>query len=1023
MLNVVSEYDIDSTGYFSLLRPEWAKETAIEYGDVLLSYNELSEAIKARIETLRHIVVGGVFVTIEKTKSIEYIIDLVSVLSMGGIAVPIDIAWPKMRQQRVIDLVSPAIRLQPKRDYISNKSSKNLNYFLKKDDDHPAYVFFTSGSTGEPKAILGSLNGLFDFIKWQGSEFDICPKDRVSFLTTVGFDVSLRDILLPLCHGATLVIPKDGEINNPQTTLSWLTTKAITRVHAVPSIVKMWVRSNFTGELTLRNLFLAGEKLTSSTILEISDAFPNIDEIVNLYGPTETTLAKFFNRVPVTDLVNGLQKNIPVGKPISNASFFFHENGAIDVNWWEASTERKSNGEVILLTKNASFGYLNSEENELKFHMFPDGEIAYRTGDLGEINDDGNLIILGRVDDEIKINGVRIHPLEVERVILSAPMIEDAVVVTSKVKSDEPRLAVFWIASETYDMNDKSPREYVQSYLPQAMVPTIWKQLDKLPLNENGKINRKKLEEWDYSSDQSKSAGANDVLAVWVVNVISDILSISILNIGNDFFALGGTSLHVAFLIGKIENEQNRVVDFSQIFEASLIEEIIETVRSAPCKQELKIRSVPTLESYQLSPQQRRWWNIYLPEENRSWATMVKPIMLTGSYTTDTVRQAIYDIVSIQDSMRIFFTQDGDELRQHVVENIAENDFDVLYHDIQSESEDIKSEKLDKIRLSIANKEIDPLNWPLFKANLIALSPNKMCLIFAIHHMVSDGFSVGLIEDALRKKLEHNISYSPDMSFNYIAYAHWANEEEEKAYGKNSPAEKYWQELFKKPYEKVIFPEKWVGKDDDRGMGYCHRVPDDLRKNVISTARREKLTEFNIYLAAKFLAWHEILNRNDIVIGTPAAGRDVPGTEKVLGNFISLVCMRSQTPNPQHLCEYTHQIMRSVAKAMTYQGYQYDTLVKSLGLSLEQNRFPLTTMFISYLNFETLRSQPLPENELRHSDLGFAVKFDLMSYVREHKDAASLQVQYRNNLFDRNDIEAFIHQWLLSINEIVSFRV
>lgn len=1022
MPNVVSEYGVDHAGYFSFLKPEWSEETAIECGDALLSYNELSEAIKARIETLRHIIVGGVFVTIEKTKSIEYIIDLVSVLSMGGIVVPIDNAWPNMRQQKIIDLVSPAIRLLPERDYISGKTSKNLNYFLKKDDDHPAYVFFTSGSTGEPKAILGSLNGLFDFIKWQGSEFDIGTKDRVSFLTAVGFDVSLRDILLPLCHGATLVIPEDDEVNNPQKTLSWLAAKGITHVHAVPSIVKMWVRANFTGDFSLRNLFLAGEKLTSTTILEISDAFSNIDEIVNLYGPTETTLAKFFNRVPVTDSVNGLQKNIPVGKPIPNASFFLRENGAIDVDWWESSTERKSNGEVILITKNASFGYLNSEENELKFHMYSNGEIAYRTGDLGEINEDGNLIILGRVDDEIKINGVRIHPLEVERVILSAPMIEDAVVVTSKVKSDEPRLAVFWIASEACGMNDKSPREYVQSYLPQAMVPTIWKQLDKLPLNENGKINRKKLEEWGYSSNQSKSAEAGDALAVWVVNVISEILSISIPNIGDDFFALGGTSLHVAFLIGKIENEHNRVVEFLQIFESSLIEEIIETVRSAPCKKELKIRSVPTLESYPLSPQQRRWWNIYLPEKNRSWATMVKPIMLTGSYTTDTVRQAIYDIVSVQDSMWIFFTQDGDKLRQHVVENIAENDIDVLYHDIQSESEDIQSEKLDKIRLSIANKEIDPLNWPLFSANLIALSPNKMCLIFAIHHMVSDGFSVGLIEDALRKKLEHNISYSPDMSFNYIAYASWANEEK-KAYGKSSPAEKYWQKLFKDPYEKVIFPEKWVGRDHDRGMGYCHRVPDDLRENVIATARREKLTEFNIYLAAKFLAWHKILNRNDIVIGTPAAGRDVPGTEKVLGNFISLVCMRSQTPNPHNLCEYTHQIMRSVAKAMTYQGYQYDTLVKSLGLSLEQNRFPLTTIFISYLNFETLRSQPLPENELKHSDLGFAVKFDLMSYVREHKDATSLQVQYRNNLFDKSDIEAFIQQWLLSIDDIVSFRI
>ncbi|MBO1349885.1 MAG: AMP-binding protein [Hormoscilla sp. GUM202] len=991
---------------------------AVEYGNDAIAYKNIIERIEQRTKAFIPFLKTGDIVAINRPKSPEYVVDFLSVLFCGGIVMPIDGALPAYRRSQMVNIVRPRVLIAADGNITQNRSVQpsavpmngpcpegSANSAPRGHGRRAAYVFFTSGSTGRPKAILGSLDGLVEFIRWQGKEFKIGPADRVSFLTGLGFDVSLRDILLPLMHGATLVIPSENDLASPQSTVAWLVERGITRTHAVPSVARIWARAQQDDRLALKTLFLAGEKLLAVAVDELRQAFPNITEFVNLYGPTETTLAKFFFRVkPEIDYPNG---EIPVGLPIPGADFRLSGNGEV--------------GEIVISTPHASFGYIGASEEENSRFTVADGLTTYYTGDLGRITNQGELVVVGRIDDELKVNGVRVHPTEVECALSRLDMIDDVAVVGVKLTEDsESRLAAFWTAKAEVDTcAADAPRSDALTYLPQAIVPTIWRLLDSLPQNANGKIDRASLQKHLYQSTTTTQAPVTDT-EKWVLDAVANILSIPTPGIEDNVFALGCTSLHIAFLIGRIEDDLKKSLDFSDLFRTSVLKDIAATIDAAPAKEVFHIPPIGEKNRYHMSPQQRRWWNIYMPKGNRSWATMVRVVRFDKLVEANTVREALFKLVVQQDSMGLWFDESGPDIMLAKVVCPSLADIDVAQHDLSSLSQQDADSALNDIRLRVANSEIDTGKWPLFRVHLVALPDQKSTVIFAIHHMVSDGFSMGLIENALHCAVAGNDPKRQKLAFNYLDYAAWATDRELHTFGDGSPAKDYWQDLFRAPYKKHIFPELWHGPDGDRGQGYCREVPQTLRAAITKLSRQEHVTEFSIYLAAKMLAWHHLLKQEDLVIGTPAAGCDIPGTQELIGNFISLVCIRSRLQKGLSHIEYVRQIMHSVALGMTHQNYQYDTLVKDIGMEFEQARFPLTTIFISYLNFEAMRSTPLCHRELGFSDLGFAVKFDLMSYVREHKDATSLQVQYRNNLFEKPKVEEFVDTWLSELARVTA---
>jgi amino acid adenylation domain-containing protein len=978
------------------------ERTAIECGDRTVTYAELMAQVDARAGELSRWVYDGAVVALRRDKSVAYVTDLLAILALGGIVMPIDTRLPDAR-------VEAMMRIVPPQAVITDHDLRATDWHNPVSDhphrgERPAYVMFTSGSTGTPKAILGNLSALLHFIEWQGCEFDVSEEDRVSFLTPVGFDVSLRDIFLPLLHGATLVIPVEQDISTPGSLTRWMASKRISIVHGVPSVAKLWARAMGHAAPTLRIFFLAGEKLYPATVAELRAAFGDRTEYVNLYGPSETTLAKFFHRVEKFDADDIAP--IPVGRPLPGTSFGFRGVG--------------SGREVVITTRNATLGYINpASADAARFVNNGDETVSYHTGDLGKLSESGDLVIVGRADEEVKINGVRVHPNEVTQALQGYAAAQDILVFTTTLGGMEPRLAAVWIAKPGWgSLPDSAPREHAMDHLPQAIVPTIWRKLDEFPKNANGKVDRARL-----AAIVSQGASAADrprtETEAWLCRQVSEILECSAPSPTDDLFGLGATSIHVAFLIGKIEDALGKSLDFADVFTATKLCEIADLIDRSPARETVAIPKLAEAKTYVLSPQQRRWWNIYMPKGNRSWATMVRVMQFDVAVDAAQVKKGLLDLAVQQDSMRLSFLRRDDGVLQQETPVTDETKLDIAVRDFSDQIVETSSGLLDALRLEVANSEIATDTWPLFRASVALLPGGRSALVFAMHHMISDGFSMNLIETQLRRFLERDVPIPAPARFNYLSYADWAAKAEPRLAGPGSEAQRYWADVFKTPYRKHVFAEKWAGAGHDRGQGYCVKVPDPVRDSVKVYARSHRVTEFSLYLTAKFRALHRILKCSDLVIGTPAAGRELKGAEDLVGNFISLVCVRSRRDGDQTALDHVRQTMQGVACAMTHQNYQYDTLVSDLGMQFEQSRFPLTTIFISYLNFSGAGRGKFDPRDQGFSDLGFAVKFDKMSYVREHDDATSLLVQYRNNLFDRAEIEHFVTTWIDELDAIV----
>ncbi|HEY6122365.1 MAG TPA: AMP-binding protein, partial [Pyrinomonadaceae bacterium] len=358
---------------------------------------------------------------------------------------------------------------------------------LNLDPNDPAYVFFTAGMSGRPKGVIGSHKGLSHFLKWQRDTFNIGCRDRSPQLTGLSFEMALLEILLPLTSGASLYFPDDQD--RSEGVFEWLERKKISITHTVPTLAQRWLDSVPPGVTlgALRWIFLAGEPLTGALVSRWRKAFPESGTIVNLYGPTETTLAKYSYVVPHEPSF-GVQ---PLGRPLpeSQGLVLNSNNGLCGIG---------EPGEITIRTPFRALGYLNpTEEDRQRFFVNPFtrdlNDLIYRTGDRGRYRPDGSLEILGRLERQIKIRGVRVEPDEITAVLARHPSIKSCVVVPVEDLRGDSGLVAYVVWKTGKNVSISELQSYLSGYLPLAMVPSGFVMLEELPLTPNGKVDRHAL--------------------------------------------------------------------------------------------------------------------------------------------------------------------------------------------------------------------------------------------------------------------------------------------------------------------------------------------------------------------------------------------------------------------------------------------------------------------------------------------------------------------------------------------------
>jgi amino acid adenylation domain-containing protein len=557
---------------------KYAEQPAIAGLDFVYSYGHLKNHTLGIVNDLMDagVCVGDV-VSISGASSFGTIASILAVMAAGGVVVVIDQLLPDERRKLIADISAPRFNIRVGAQDTGNapavKTLATADWPDPNTIEHQvlrqalpsmreyerAYIFFTSGSSGIPKGVLGSHLGLAHFLDWQRFNFPIGPGDRTAQLTALSFDVVLRDLFYPLTSGACIHIPKRDILLDARKMLGWVKSRQITAMHCVPSLMRAWLLADAGDRpfASIKYIFFAGEPLTDSLLRRFRESAAEATHITNLYGPTETTLAKLFNRIDRIE--DGVQ---PVGIPQPGVDVVMLKNRSTVCGLWET-------GEIAIRTPYRSKGYFqNPELTEQAFGKNPwrddPEDLIYFTGDLGRYRSDGKVEIFGRIDAQIKIRGVRIEPNEIESCILSFPGMKDAAVTTRNGASgDKVLLAVVVPKSfENFDAarQAKALRDALKEKLQDAMVPARIMFMERLPYLPNGKLDRKTIAAMDFDIGE-KDARANpvhfqvDEKLRRVISEIEKTLGLQVHDLGKSFVDLGGDSLSYIRISFAIEKE------------------------------------------------------------------------------------------------------------------------------------------------------------------------------------------------------------------------------------------------------------------------------------------------------------------------------------------------------------------------------------------------------------------------------------------------------------------------------------
>jgi len=585
---------------------------AVSRGGRNWSYADLSNAVEGLVASLamRGLRPGEV-VAVTGQRSFGLIVSLIAAMQVGAVILPLDPIVPPRRlgwmsaaasakltlcaddagSLRIAEwLTAPCLmvgeddgRLRGQEPFADRAVRIDL------DPDSPAYIFFTSGTTGTPKGVLGNHKGLAHFLAWQRETFQVGPQDRCAQLTSLSFDVMLRDIFLPLTSGAALcLLPRPIALGSPSI-LEWLDIEGVTLVHLVPTVAQSWLL-DVPDAVTLRTLryaFFAGEALPADFVRTWRSAFPSSGEIVNLYGPTETTMAKSFYVVPLEPGAGV----VPVGWPLP-------ETQTLVLDPEQQLCGIAETGEIVIRTPFRTLGYLKPGEGTSAFRRNPHTDdprdTLYWTGDRGRYLPDGTLQFLGREDEQVKIHGVRIEPAEVASEICAHPWVKTCVVVSRLGTHNQPELIAYLVSKERPPTSSEL-RVHLATRLPAAMIPAHFVALEELPLSANGKLDRRRLP--PAAEDSMREATGVPVtrgrLERRIAAIWEEVLGVKPIGSNDNFFDLGGHSLMAVRLLSRIERATGRKLPVRALFEAPTVNGLAAIIRSSEWQPASRTSLVP----------------------------------------------------------------------------------------------------------------------------------------------------------------------------------------------------------------------------------------------------------------------------------------------------------------------------------------------------------------------------------------------------------------------------------------------
>ncbi len=1038
---------------------------AVAEGKKQLTYFELNAAANRLANSLRDMGLKKEDIVCAFAPSgFNLIIMFLGILKAGGVYMPMDIAFSKKQLAYSLKETAPRFylvdqsweeevkallnefSLVPERLFMLNenntfhaeanrdgvcykiKQTKNQllnaeNPVLISEPQDGNYIFLTSGSTGAGKAVLGCHDSLSHFIHWELKEFKIDATYRVSQLSQHTFDASLRDILVPLCAGATCCIPPIGTKENLTSLVRWITDEAISLIHTVPSFFRVIARemmlnndSAGNGTSPLKQVFLAGEYITVQDIINWKKATGEQTEFINLYGATEATMAKTFHRI--TSVTGDTAKAVHAGKPISNTIIAIVNDGAL--------CGPGEVGEIYIITPFLTKGYYkDNERTAVSFVQNPlvkdRKEIVYKTGDYGYYLEDQSVYVIGRMDDQVKVNGIRVELNEIREAVSAFPGVEETEIAVHKDSYLQNSL-ICYVVGDTVDTDIL--KKYLETELNRNIIPSHFIKLDEFPRTINGKIDKKALPKPDDMFDETEvyEEPLNE-MEQKLEAMCREILSRKRVDRNISFFKIGGTSLKAMQYISRIYREFGLSVNLRDVFEKESIAQLAGFIAGADVTAAYKeIPNAPVSDYYELSHAQKRLWLTDQFQEEKLRYNMTYVSMLTGNLSMDILQRVADTIIDRHEILRTTFAV-IDGVPQQRVQPPAAIAFRINFTDLREFGN--KKETLEEMLNDESGFSFDLQYGPLFRISLLQTGNDQYHFVLSMHHIVSDGWSVEII---VRELFELYNAFSagkevslPPLRLQYKDFAWWQNQQLEGLLLQK--LEGYWMSQFAEEPSPVVLP-----------ADFSNENPLFLNGGVVSfefektlSAKLEKLavangaSTFMVLMAIVKVLLHKYTGQQDIIVGTPTATRSHPELENQVGIYINVLPVRTQifseTDNFQNI---VHKVKEQLLGALEHELYPYDLLIEKLGLVKQASRFPLINILVQS---QYILDEPLPQLAgLTITDSPVSTltsKVDITFNFKQTADGISAALEYNSGMFKRATMELLIEN-LIHITRLVT---
>ena len=991
--NNYEKSDRGSTVYelFELQARKTPDKTAIEMGNQSITYKQLELAAERIALTLaKNGVKAEAYVGICMERSIEMVASMLAAMKIGAAYIPLDPDYPAERLDYMLSDAEPAavlVNMVPlpftipvKVIHVDEAHGAEGEQITKPNMGQAAYMIYTSGSTGNPKGVIVEMPQLVNFLKAMEQSFNFRDNHRLLAVTTICFDISALELYLPLLSGSSVILASKQQVRDPVELSGILAGKKITIMQATPTVWQMLVKyasHALDGLIALTG----GEALPLSLAEALDQAGARVH---NMYGPTETTI--WSATMPIGQPLPNLP---PLGKPILDTRLYVLDKRLQLLPPGVA-------GELYIAGEGVARGYRGRRAMTAnRFVANPFGEPGsrmYRTGDLVRWNDDGTLQYISRADHQIKIRGFRIETGEIEAKLEAMPGVEQAVVLVREDHPGDKRIIAYAVASA----NEEQLLALASKQLPDYMVPSRIIFLDSMPLTNNGKIDRKQLPEPQAVRTEKKAPG--NEIEQKLCRLFEEVLGVPA-GIDEDFFRLGGHSILATQLLLKIRAEFQIEMSIAAIFSHPTVETLAPFVRDAkraasPAPAASRTGRLP------LSDHQRSLWFIHQLEGPAATYNIPLVYRFKSKLNKGRFIQAVQLVARRHSILRTRYpSEDGIPYQEIIDEQAA---IDVLY-----------AEK-DREQQLIHEAACYPFNLEQ-EAGLKVTIINDLIAVVTMHHISSDGWSLSAFTEDLEKA--YHTGELPSLDYQYADFALWQlNQSGSGDLVKRELA--YWTEQLKGlPEEIELLRDRRRRHSVQAEAGsFLFRINPELHSRLKELANREHATLYMVLQAAFAALATKLGAGEDIVVGSPIAGREKEELFGLIGMFINTVVMRTDTSGNPAFSEILRRVKKTSIEAFEHQHLPLDRIVEQLNPPRMASRHPLFQIMLA------LQNTPQPELSLDGNEADISLypvgnaKFDLSIEMRELfrdgiEDGIETIVQYRTDLYDEITVKSLMERF------------